>query len=236
MPERGYITNPRYANGPAEVVPCQAKKVLKSDHAQHLHANCNCEYAIRFDSSTTAVGYDPDKYMEQYKKAGGDISAMRRAHYARRKDEINAQKRAVYAAKHPHKDVAKHPHSDAGKSESGIIKVQRKLPDIQIGRSVGAKAKNYDIMGLSTGEMFHLAEETRIQNVEVFAGKGSRTPYRKAYKYANLHGGNPEDWQHVKGHGIIVTDDGDRPAEIHWSQCSGHGKHDFFIKNGRIRI
>ncbi len=126
--------------------------------------------------------------------------------------------------------------SDAGKSESGIIKVQRKLPDIQIGRSVGAKAKNYDIMGLSTGEMFHLAEETRIQNVEVFAGKGSRTPYRKAYKYANPHGGNPEDWQHVKGHGIIVTDDGDRPAEIHWSQCSGHGKHDFFIKNGRIRI
>lgn len=131
MPERGYITNPRYANGPAEVVPCQAKKVLKSDHAQHLHANC--EYAIRFDSSTTAVGYDPDKYLEQYKKAGGDINAMRRAHYARHKDEINAQKRAVYAAKHP--------HSDAGKSESGIIKVQRKLSDIQIGRSVGAKAK-----------------------------------------------------------------------------------------------
>ncbi len=71
-------------------------KALKGDHAQHIHEHCNCEYAIRFDSSTTVAGYDPDKYLEQYEKADGDINAMRREHYARHKDGINAQKRAAY--------------------------------------------------------------------------------------------------------------------------------------------
>ena len=74
-----------------------SKKALKGDHAQHIHAHCDCEYAIRFDSSTTVAGYDPDKYLEQYYAYGGDINAMRRAQYAKNKDFINAQKRAAYA-------------------------------------------------------------------------------------------------------------------------------------------
>lgn len=64
----------------------------------------------------------------------------------------------------------------------------------------------------------------------MFAGKGTRHVLRIAEDYANAHGGNPEDWQHVKGHGVLVTDDGDRKAEVHWMQCEGHGKHDFFVK------
>lgn len=114
----------------------------------------------------------------------------------------------------------------ANSAQSGTIR----LPDIQIGRSIGAKAKNYDIMDLSTGEMFQFVEGTRIQNVEVFAGKGSSNVYRNAYKYANRYGGKIEDWQHVKGVAWLTTDDGDRQAEIHWSQCEGYGKHDFFVK------
>ena len=72
-------------------------KALKGGHAEHIHAHCNCEYAIRFDSNTTVAGYDPDKYLEQYNAAGGDINAMRRAQYAENRDVINAQKRAAYA-------------------------------------------------------------------------------------------------------------------------------------------
>lgn len=104
------------------------------------------------------------------------------------------------------------------------------LPDIHIGRSVGAKSKNYEVMDLDTGEMFSFVEGTRIQDVEVFAGKGSSSVYEKAYKYANKHGGKLEDWQHVKGKGWLETDDGDRFAEVHWSQCAGIGKFDFFVK------
>lgn len=99
-----------------------------------------------------------------------------------------------------------------------------------VGKSVNAKFQNYDIMDLATGKKYHLAEDTHLQDKEVFAGKGTRVPYRKAYKYANRWGGNIEDWQHVKGYGTLTTPDGDRKAEIHWSQCEGIGKKDLNIK------
>lgn len=115
---------------------------------------------------------------------------------------------------------------------AGLLSPQKRSyePDVLIGRNLGAKAKNYTVMDLSTGEFFQFAQGTRIQNVEVFDGKGSKTEFRKAQKYADRHGGNPEDWQHVKGHGVIETPDGDRNAEVHWVQCSGIGKFDFFVK------
>ncbi len=72
-------------------------KVLKGGHAQHIHANCDCEFAIRFNSRTTVAGYDPEKYLKQYRDADGDINTMRRVNYAANKEHINAQKRAAYA-------------------------------------------------------------------------------------------------------------------------------------------
>ena len=74
-----------------------SSKVLKGGHADHIHANCDCEFAIRFDHNTTVAGYDPDKYLKQYRDAGGDINKMRRVNYAANKERINAQKRAAYA-------------------------------------------------------------------------------------------------------------------------------------------
>ena len=74
-------------------------KLLKGGHASHIHANCDCEFAVRFDGSTGVAGYDPEKYLRQYRAAGSDVNAMRRIDYAARKDAINAQKRAAYAAR-----------------------------------------------------------------------------------------------------------------------------------------
>ena len=76
-----------------------SQKLLKGGHAEHIHANCDCEFAVRFRSDTTVAGYDPDDYYRQYREAGGDINKMRRIDYAARKDAINAQKRAAYAAR-----------------------------------------------------------------------------------------------------------------------------------------
>ena len=76
-----------------------SSKVLKGGHAEHIHANCDCEFAIRFDHNTTVAGYDPEKYLKQYRDAGGDINKMRRVNYADNKERINAQKRAAYAAR-----------------------------------------------------------------------------------------------------------------------------------------
>lgn len=79
--------------------------VLKGDHAEHIHANCDCEFAIRFSSGADISGYDPEKYLQQYRDADGDINAMRRVNYAANKDRINAQKRAAYAAKKAYSDT-----------------------------------------------------------------------------------------------------------------------------------
>lgn len=74
-----------------------SKNTLKNGHAEHIHANCDCQYAVRFDGSSTVEGYDPNTYLDEYRKAGGDVNAMRRMRYAQNKDFINAQKRAAYA-------------------------------------------------------------------------------------------------------------------------------------------
>lgn len=70
-----------------------SKKALKNGHAEHIHANCDCQYAVRFDGKSGVGGYDPDKYLAQYNAAGGDINAMRRMRYKENKDAINARKR-----------------------------------------------------------------------------------------------------------------------------------------------
>lgn len=79
-----------------------SRNAIKGGHAEHIHANCDCTYAIRFDSSTNVRGYDPEKYREMYNDAdpGGSpkdkINAMRREFYAENAEEINEQKRDAY--------------------------------------------------------------------------------------------------------------------------------------------
>lgn len=78
-----------------------SRQALKNGHAEHIHANCDCTYAIRFNSRTNVAGYDPDKYYEMYSSAEGNtweekLNSMRREAYAENSDEINAQKRSAY--------------------------------------------------------------------------------------------------------------------------------------------
>lgn len=79
-----------------------SKKALKKGHAEHIHANCDCTYAVRFDGKSGVKGYDPDEYKAMYDNAEGDnwrekLNSMRREHYAENKERINEQKRAAYA-------------------------------------------------------------------------------------------------------------------------------------------
>lgn len=78
-----------------------SKKAIKGGHAEHIHANCDCTYAIRFDSSSNVEGYDPDKYLEMYEDQPGNdpdakINSLRRRLYAENREEILAQKRSAY--------------------------------------------------------------------------------------------------------------------------------------------
>lgn len=81
-----------------------SKKALKDGHAEHIHGNCDCAYAIRFSENDGYRGYHPDLYRQIYDDAEGHsskekVNAMRREFYAENKDEINAKKRAAYEAR-----------------------------------------------------------------------------------------------------------------------------------------
>ena len=97
-----------------------SKKAIRGGHAEHIHANCDCTYAIRFDDSKIEGYNNGDRYFAMYEEAPLDhwntpdgkppanydprsqnnsterINAMRREFYAENKAEINAQKRSAY--------------------------------------------------------------------------------------------------------------------------------------------
>lgn len=79
-----------------------ASQKLIENHAEHIHANCNCEFAIRFDKKSNVNGYDPEALKKQYDEAEGKnskdkINSLRREFYQENKDYINEQKRELYA-------------------------------------------------------------------------------------------------------------------------------------------
>lgn len=94
---------------------------LRGNHAEHIHNNCDCTFAIRFADDTKYDGYDPDQYLDMYDHAPLDqwntpdgkppawhqgsekdnsknrINAIRRELYRKHKAAINAQKQEAYA-------------------------------------------------------------------------------------------------------------------------------------------
>lgn len=98
-----------------------SRKTVQNGHAEHIHANCDCTYAVRFDENTDVEGYnDGAAYKEMYKNAPLDhwntpdgkppvgnttdkdplyqqrINAMRRVNYERHRTEIRAQQDKAY--------------------------------------------------------------------------------------------------------------------------------------------
>ena len=80
-----------------------SKKTIKNGHAEHIHPNCDCQYCVRFDSTTSVEGYNPSAYQKMYYAADGRTP----------KDKINAMRRAAYA-----KDK-----ETEGTDNSGLIKL-----------------------------------------------------------------------------------------------------------------
>lgn len=79
-----------------------SKDALEYGHAEHIHANCDCEYAIRFDSRTNVAGYNPEALKERFDAAEGDtwrekLNSLQQERYAENKDAINARRRELYA-------------------------------------------------------------------------------------------------------------------------------------------
>lgn len=97
------------------------KLSLQGGHAEHIHANCDCEYVVDFKGDLEVEGYDPGELnaeimdmndgerdaediirMSGHNSKGRDhkvLNEIRRTIYAQQKDKINAQKRAAYKAR-----------------------------------------------------------------------------------------------------------------------------------------
>ena len=106
-----------------------------------------------------------------------------------------------------------------------------KLDDFEVPRSVSAKALNYDVVD-SDGTIYHFVEGTRIQDIEVFAGKGTRTPLHEgvAEGLTQEFGGQADNWQHVKGFGVLDDNGENARAEVHWFQEESVGRVKFKLK------
>lgn len=78
-----------------------SKKTAAGDHVTHIHAHCDCEFAISYNGEGSIEGYDPDKYRDMYYEQEGSwrdrVNGIRRDIYQENKDKINAQKRVAYA-------------------------------------------------------------------------------------------------------------------------------------------
>ena len=51
-----------------------------------------------------------------------------------------------------------------------------------------SKSEKLYSMDLQIGKMYSKLESSKVQDTQVFAGKGSKAEYRKAYKYAEKYG------------------------------------------------
>ena len=103
----------------------------------------------------------------------------------------------------------------------------------EIGRSVGAKARNYDIYNSATGKYMHLTEGTRIIQPKnhVIAGKGRNNQIDIIDLLLDRYQGDPLEWTKEKGFGYVDDEFGDsRFIEIHWYQEPSVGKVEFKIK------
>lgn len=111
-----------------------------------------------------------------------------------------------------------------------------------IGKSVGAKAKNYKVYNPVTGEDMPLTEGTRITQPKnhVMAGKGRDRQIDQLQFLLDNYGGDPLEWTKEKGFGFV--DDEDREShyvELHWYQEPSVGKVRMKIKvqpDGRIYL
>ena len=111
----------------------------------------------------------------------------------------------------------------------------------EIGRSVGAKAKNYRIYNPLTGDFTKLAEGTHIIQPKnhIMAGYGRDRQIDCIAWLVDKHGGDAVKWTKEKGFGFVEDEYGDiRKVELHWYQEPSVGRVEMKIKerNGELYI
>lgn len=101
---------------------------------------------------------------------------------------------------------------------------------INIGRSLGAKAKNYDVK-LPNREIVHLTEGTSVTHVNIIAGKGRKRKIDIVNVLLDRYPGTQEsEWVKAKGVGYIDYDGESYKAELHWYEEPSVGRVEWKVK------
>lgn len=113
-----------------------------------------------------------------------------------------------------------------GEKEYDIIK----LPDETLPRSVGAKWLNHEI-ALPDGNVARFVEGSKLQNKEVFAGKGCKRKIDQVSDLVRNYGGKAEEWRKVKAVATVALPNGEiERVEVHWYEEPSVGKVRFKVK------
>jgi uncharacterized protein with gpF-like domain len=101
---------------------------------------------------------------------------------------------------------------------------------INIGRSLGAKVKNYDVK-LPNREIVHLTEGTSVTHVNIIAGKGRNRKIDIVNVLLDRYPGTQEsEWVKAKGVGYIDYDGESYKAELHWYEEPSIGRVEWKVK------
>lgn len=92
-----------------------SRNAIKDGHAEHIHANCDCTYAIRFDRETEVAGYNNgEAYKQMYENApldhwntpdGKPPAGHEDAEKPTPNNRINAMRRAAYSKNNPEGEI-----------------------------------------------------------------------------------------------------------------------------------
>ena len=171
-----------------------SKKTISGDHADHIHPNCDCTFAIRFDGKSGVRGYDPDKYREMYDNADGNtwkekLNSMRRDEYAKNGDKIRAQKREAYARRKALKDERASGKIANGREDwvSPIPEAKEKLQQGFEAFPIGDKIKGNAKRISPDGNKFDVA----MHGTPVGVGFGTENPSLTARELARIISRDP---------------------------------------------
>ncbi|SDZ88185.1 hypothetical protein SAMN02745687_00924 [Lachnospiraceae bacterium NK3A20] len=66
-------------------------ETVRGNHADHIHTNCKCEFAIRFSKDMDVAGYEPEKLREEWDAAEGDTPREKINSWRRKLSEKNIE-------------------------------------------------------------------------------------------------------------------------------------------------
>lgn len=156
-----------------------SKKAIKNGHAEHVHTNCDCTYAVRFSDDVTVEGYDPDALYDEYISAGDTpqerINGLRRNDYADRKDFYRAQKRlnyrrktgALYGAYNDQNDPFFEKRRKIGEDLYIEIQNRKRIYEIEaVANNSGFSKEDIDIVFSHIFEKEHLFEDGSVKKFD----------------------------------------------------------------------